>query len=319
MLNDIFVCGSSVASGYGKGKLDQQMGYNLKSWVTGLAEHTNANNVWNVSLPSKPIGLSTADAVQFVRQYWEKYRSFDNLFVIVEYTLPQYKHWDPIAVARNDAKEEIEVIPITFFKMGKNTDHLTVDDPRYRGINHVGNKFLKRNTEEYNMLSPTSTNPLYEEISAADLDKTFVNQMHKRSKDWLKYDILDSETGAPQLSEKKMTTYLRYASDEIFSLRNYLESFNIPFLMFWAGGQTDTFCKKVDKYFAPLIESHRLIPMAQFSCNRAANEWSEESWGVHPDEIGHKRIAEFVYDWIHTHKLYTRPNSKIFTGDFVQH
>ena len=314
MLNDIFVCGSSVASGYGKGKIDGKMGNSLKSWVNFLSEYSSAKNVWNVSLPAKPIGLSTVDVVQFVRQYGERYNTYNDLFVIVEYTIPQYRHWDPVAVSRNDTKEIIEVIPTASFRMGKNTDHLTSAGPRDNGASHVGQKFLTRASDEYDMLSPTNACNLYEEIRPSDLDKTFVDDYTHKAKEWLKYDVIDPETYSRQVSEKKMLTFLRYASDEVAFLQRYLTHFNIPYLMFWAGGQTPAFCRTVDRYFTPLMKDNRLIPMSKFSCNRAAIEWSNESWGVHPDEVGHQRIAEFIHDWIKTHKLTTKPNTTIFTG-----
>jgi hypothetical protein len=318
MLNDIFVCGSSVASGYGKGKVHNQMGNHLKSWVDHLAERSSASNVWNMSMPSKPIGLSTADTVEFVRQYGKKYNTYDRLFVIVEYTIPQYKNWDPVAAARRDTAEEIEIIPITFFRMGKNTDHLTTTGPQDSGIKHLGQKFLKRNSADVDLMEALDINRFYEEVKPADLDQAFVNKYREKSKNWLRYDSIDSTTGERRLSEKKMATYLRYASDEIYSLKRFLEHYNIPYLMFWAGGQTDIFCKKVDRYFGELIETKRLIPMSEFTCNKAAIHWSKESWGVHPDELGHERIGEFVTEWIIKHNLYNRPSTSIFTGEYFK-
>ena len=84
MLKDIFVCGSSHASGVryqpGSGIAEGA----VKSWVYRLGDIAEANNIFNVSMLAKPIGFSTADTVLFCREYWEKYRTYENLFCIIE-------------------------------------------------------------------------------------------------------------------------------------------------------------------------------------------------------------------------------------------
>lgn len=313
MLNDIFVCGSSVASGYGRGKIDRTTRAYNKSWVHYLAEISSAKTVWNSSFSSKPIGLATGEIAEFTRQYGDRYKSYKDLFVIAEYTLPQYRHWDPVATSRTDTQQEIEVIPISFFRAGENLDHVTSTSFRDSGLQHIGKRFLVKN--DVNILD--EPHQLYTTMQFSNLDPKLVNDFTHKSREWLKYDQVDIETGERSLSEKKMASFLRYASDEITTTQNYLEHLNIPYLMFWAGGQSDNFCKKVDRYFAPLMANKRLIPMSTFTANKGAQEWSDDPIGVHPDEKGHRAISEYIYNWIVENNLQKNPNNTIFTGDYL--
>lgn len=317
MLKDIFVCGSSHASGCGKGKIgDAGLPGSVKSWVYFLADIAEAKNVWNFSLPGKPVGLTNKDCISFIRQYWEKYRTYENLFVILEYTLPQYRTWDPVAMSRDDTKH-IEVVPITYYKQLRNNEHL-VNPIKLSSLKdettYVEQKFYIRNEVNLDSYSDKNHNHMYTEIQPTDLEKTFLDRHTEKVKQWFQFDIIDTETGQKRMSEEKIRKYFSYASDEIMFMKRHLEHFNIPYMMFWVGGQSEQFCVAIDRYLRPMMADNRLLPMRKFSSVRAAQEWSIKHWRSHPDEVGHERIAEFLYDWIDIHKLYQKPNQNIFTG-----
>lgn len=315
MLNDIFISGSSIASGFGKGKIEiKSTRFGDKSWVHYLAENSSARNVWNFSLSAKPIGLATKDTVDFVRQYGNKFGTYDKLFVIIEYTIPQYREWDPVAMSRNDTKENISVTPVSYFKqLNSNEDYIDASNMQLDDRKLILHDFYQRNTDTDMVALGDMSPPMYTPIDQNDIDQTFRDTHTAKAKEWFKYD-LELDNGTLALSEQKMKLYFKYASDEMYSLKRYLEHFNIPYLMMWAGGQSKNFCRMTDRYFAELVSTNRLIPMTKFTCNKAAQEWSIKHLGSHPDDTGHQRIAEFVQQWIKEHKLYNKPNNTIYRG-----
>lgn len=314
MLNDIFISGSSIASGFGKGKIQiKSTKFGDKSWVHYLADNSDARNVWNFSLNAKPIGLASKDTIDFVRQYGKRYGNYDNLFAIIEYTIPQYREWDPVAMSRDDTKEQISVTPVSYFKQRDKNEQFVDPTHQLDDDKLILHDFYQRNDNADMLTLDAMAPPMYSPISPEDIDQQFHDSHTAKVKEWFKYD-LQLDDGTLALSEAKMKTYLRYALDEIYFIKRFLEHHNIPYLMMWAGGQSKQFCRTCDRYFAELIATNRLIPMSTFTCNKAAQEWSIKHYGSHPDDTGHQRISEFIYDWIKTHKLTAKPNNTLFTG-----
>ena len=119
---------------------------------------------------------------------------------------------------------------------------------------------------------------------------------------------------AASIASQKYKRYYEYAGKTIKDMQDYLENRNIPYMMFWAGGQSKAFCKKNDRLFSRIVPSNRLIPMTEFTVIKAAHEWSINHWRSHPDEVGHLRIAEFLMDYGLRHKLFHKPKTGIYTG-----
>ena len=315
---DLFVCGSSHASGVGKGK---ESTYNemheVKSWVRFLAEkYQYVNNLWNISLPGRPLGLTTSDTVEFVRDYYKKYGNYDKLFVILEYTYPTYRHWDPVALARNDTKN-LTAIPVSYYRLMRNNEHLT---------NHISMSSLKDEFKfiEQKFYQRTDVNfidhkmdrhdNIYQEISIKDLDEEQYLLHNQKVKSWFEYDFVDVEIGSRRWSDNKSKQFIRYATDEVFAMKNWLEHFSIPYLMFWVGGENEVKNKHIDAAFRKLIQTKRMIPVTDFNMVTASKEWSIKHWRSHPDETGHERISEFILDWIERYNLLDRPKQEIYTG-----
>jgi hypothetical protein len=299
MLNDILVVGTSIASGVGRGHEKQPEALTVKSWVQYLAEMTQAKNVWNHSFPGKPLGLVNADAVEFGKQYYDRYRSFEDLFVILEYSFPSYKHWDPVAAVREDCAQ-MNIIPVAYFKPMQTLEQAT-GEMYYRGNNFLETKFLHRRTTD--LLSHNNhPHHMYEE---ADQDDVLPEELQK-------FEHLALEWFRP--SEENRLRYLKYAFDEILSAQNYCEHNNIPYMQTWVGGLTDGYKRGVDRYLKPLMQNNRLVPMTEFTAASYTLEHSQKTWRNHPDEHGHKKTAEFYYDWILKHNLHERPNSNLYRG-----
>lgn len=300
MLNDILVVGTSIASGTGKGKEPNTPDpHAVKSWVNVLAEKSYARNVWNHSLPGKPLGLVNADAVEFGKQYWDKYRSYENLFVILEYSLPSFRHWDPVASARSDCVQ-MNIVPITYFAPFTTLEEAT-QEKYYRGNSLLKKKFYSRETHDMLAHNP-NTHHIYEEIEEEEIKPEDLKRFEQQAVDWF----------TP--SEENKLRYLRYAFDEILATQKYCEDKNIAYMQTWVGGVTDAYKRGVDRFMKPLMTTNRLVPMTEFTAASATMEWSEKPWRNHPDKIGHRRIGEFYHDWINKYKLFERPNNTLYTG-----
>lgn len=315
MLKDIAVIGSSHASGVGSGGVDRNGIGQLKSWVNCIADSVNAENVWNYSMPGKPVGMTNLDTVQFCNEYYKKYRSYDNLFCFLEYTLPQYKTWDPISF---NTQSDIQAVPFAYYKMGKDglNEHLT-DAVKVTKMSDfvVQQKFFVRNTIELSSYNSTDRRPVYEEVAATELDETYLESHIDQVKEWFQFDMLNDDMAlASVIATQKYQRYYEYAGAAIKYMQEYLEDRNIPYMMFWAGGQSKKFCKKNDRIFSRIVPSNRLIPMTEFTVIKAAHEWSIKHWRSHPDEEGHRRIAEFLLDYGLRHKLFHRPDMGVYTG-----
>ena len=75
-----------------------------------------------------------------------------------------------------------------------------------------------------------------------------------------------------------------------------------------------TFHKMVDKALLPSVKQNRLIPMTQFTCFSKAAEWSIKHDNYHPDQQGHKKLAEYVYNYVVEYDLLTPPVTKYIQG-----
>jgi hypothetical protein len=299
MLNDIVVVGTSIASGVGMGRLRKPEAGAVKSWIYWLAELSNARNVWNHSLPGKPLGLVNADAVEFVKQYYEKYRTYENLFVVLEYSLPSYRHWDPVASARNDCVQ-MNIVPVTYFKPFESVEAAS-NSLYYHGNNQLEQQFYVRKPVD---LLNQSMHPheIYHEVPEEEIVPDDLKRFQEQALDWYRP------------SEENRLRYLKYAFDEIQSAQRYCENINLPYMQTWVGGVTDQYKRAVDRYMKPLLANKRLVPMQEFTAATATLDWSIKPWRNHPDATGHQRIGEFYHNWIQDHKLYQRPHNHMYRG-----
>ncbi len=318
---DLFVCGSSHASGVGRGSENYNKMHDQKSWVGYFADGELCDNVWNISLPGRPLGLTTADVAEFCWSYYKKYGNYDKLFVMIELTFPNYKHWDPVAMARNDTTEL--VLPVTYIRMYNSTDKnirnpikISSDQNEMR---YIEKKFYKRTDVNFLDHKFHRHDNIYQEVHHNDVNSEQLQKLDQDIKQWFEYDYHDQELGEKFWSEQKSHKFLRYAADEIYTLQRNLEHGNVPYLMFWVGsgrGGKSNFMRKVDRIFKPIIQTKRMIPMSKFTMMEATNKLSKKPWRGHPDDIGHQKIAEYLLKWVHDNKLKQRPQSNLVTSSW---
>lgn len=312
-MRDLFVCGSSFASG----ATAEELG-GIKSWVRHFAEKDNFKNVWNISLPGRPLGLTTSDTMEFVRSYYDRYGNFDNLFVILEYTFPTYRSWDPL-MSSLTYSNKTDIIPVAYYKMLKNNRNLANplklsslrDESQYIEI-----KYHHRTTKKFIDHIDDNSGAIYHEVNISDIDPVARANHMEKVKEWFEYDKVDEENNLKSWSEEKVKRYYTYANNEIHFLKKWLEHYNIPYLMLWAVGLSEGHCKFTDRVFYKIIQTKRMIPMTEFTMVKASKEMSIKPWRSHPDAVGHEKISEYLVEWVNRYKLKERPNSTIFTGSF---
>ena len=112
MIRDLLVSGTSIASGWGEGKMQSRPDPKNYSWINYFANSTNIQNIWNHSYVSKPMQVTMEHTMLFCEQYLERYGNYDNLFVIAEFTLPQNVKWTELHLKSNIDSEIITPVVI---------------------------------------------------------------------------------------------------------------------------------------------------------------------------------------------------------------
>jgi hypothetical protein len=277
MINDLFVNGTSVASGFGVGH-ERIAQVNKKSWIHYFAESTSASNLWNHSLISKPIQLTIEHTIGFCEQYLEQYKTFNNLFVICEMTMPQPIKW---ATVRSDKYDltNYEILPIVI----------------QREMHEYGQEYQSMFVRQERKINFLKDSIMYEYVAPKDI----------RQDDYRRHDTMVQnyyKDGVSNLYKR-----LVEAKIEIQYLQLWLSQRNIPYLLTWAAGQGDNYHNIVDRALKDVMVNKRLIPMKEFTCFSKGVEWSEKPFHNHPDDIGHVRISKFLLDWILKYNLLKPP------------
>jgi len=271
MIDHLFVSGSSVASGYADWpQVSAQK--DKVSWVNYFADYAKVNKVWNRSVIGKPIGMSNSDTVKFCRKYMEKYGSLQNLFVIVEFTTPRYRSWEPLR--SREFKKDDFIMPIVTVNYKKD----------YNGQN-LDVFFMRDNSTDM------SEFPELEIVDKNNINENDLAVFNEKLTQW--FDVTD----------RTALKYLDYAYGEIKHLKEFLEFYNCKYLFYWATTGSTTQAKGTDRYMKNLI-NERFLPMKEFTAMKAAHEYSGKRTGAHPDQIGHQGIAEYLFKYILEKKLY---------------
>lgn len=288
MVRDLLVSGTSIASGWGHGK--KTANPNNYSWIDYFANNTNAQNVWNHSYVSKPMQTTMDHVVLFCEQYFERYGNYDNLFVIAEFLLPQNVKWPSLSLKSSIESEIVTPVVIQVSKDGILNGDLSDRGYKTMYIRHEKNLNLLDTSTPFDFISKS-------EISEADLTAHSMRLQHF------------AESG-----NSNVIVRLQHAQAEITQFQDWLFERNIPHLMFWACGVGRPFHRLVDKALLPVVKQNRLIPMSQFTCFSKAAEWSIQHHDYHPDQQGHKKIADYVFQYIADNQLFSPPLAKHLEG-----
>ena len=280
MKKHLFVNGTSVASGWGKGQ-ERVAQPGKKSWVHHFAEKMGADELWNVSVVSKPIGITIDHTIGFCEQYLERYKTYKNLFVAIELILPQHEKWDTVRHTLDDVNEV--VTPIVVQLDTSDMPNADVAD-RYQTI-------FVRHKKHINYLEQDT---LFHYIPPSEV----------MSIDYAEHLRKLQSIAPPQTN---LTKRLVESAKELSFLQHWLAERNIAFMMHWAAGMHPGFQRRVDKAILKNTMPHRLVPMQHFTAFSKGAEWSIDAVANHPDSVGQFRIAEFLYEYACTHNLFENP------------
>lgn len=284
MKKHLFVNGTSVASGWGTGH-ERVAQPGKTSWAHHLAAKIGADELWNVSVVSKPIPITIEHTIGFCEQYFNKYNTFEDLFVAIEMTLPQNERWKNVSFKGNNRNEVIT--PIVVQLDSNSTPNADIGE-KYQTV-------YVRHDRDINYLSETT---LFHYIPRSDVESL---EHATHTEKLQEYDA----------SRNIIARRLYEAGQEIAFLQKWLVERNIAFIMFWAAGIHPSFQKRVDKALLAASLPNRLIPMQMFTAFSKGAEWSINPYLNHPDEVGQYKMSEFLYEYIMTHDLFEQPSKLI--------
>jgi len=292
MIDHLYINGCSYATGWGKvHELSITREKGMKSWVDHFANKVSASDVWNHSLIGKPIGMSTIDTLGFCEEYYKRYQTFKDLFIVIEYTGPKYKLYPEIKVSSGDYKGEW-IYPVSFMS-GKNvTDFGPVGSA---GV--MWNTLWVRKNKSY--LKPQEPEFLF--VDRKNIRPEDIAKHNSGLEHWLMSTAVDLTPAVTQ-------SYL-----EIQQTQKYLNNRNIRYVMYWIGGVSpsrEDYAigeKFYDQKYRKLYKNNRFIPMSTFTGTKATIKLSEKPFAGHPDATGHKRIADYLYNWVTKYNLHKTP------------
>lgn len=267
---DLYINGSSFASGWGKGYDDTMTITPLDSWAKYFKESFQPENAWIDAIVGKSIGMTARDTITFCEKYKEKYGSLDNLNVVLEFTTPRYRHWSALNTV--DGKSAYPIAHI-----------------RHDNMNATQHYFMRREFID-NSLTYADTFVHEEEIVPAELEK------------W-KQDLNKWYFGGWPIQH-----FMAYATEEISATQKYLNENNVNYVMWWCVGRTRLGKTLVERYTRTLYRKARMVKPSQMNGHEVAETVSLESYKGHPDAKGHKYIADFLLKHIEENNLFGANN-----------
>lgn len=270
---DLFVCGTSMASGFGAGlvaKDDPDI-----SWPNMLAKQVSADNLYNFSLHGRPIGSSKREIVRFVEQYKQKFGSTKKLFVIAELSFPHYCEFSPMLTHANEV-----VLPIVCIKGSLFTDTSVVAGAKFDLRQYV------KPVHDY-FDGPKQMMFRYEYVPEAEIREDHLER--------LKAQVDEHFSNRQQ----KQLMYLAESYGLVKEIIDYLVSNDVEYLMFWAGDMGFKEWNTLrDRFFASLHDD-KFIPSAVMNMQGfVKSNLDVEHYQLHPDALGHRLFANLLYDYV---------------------
>lgn len=266
---DIMVNGTSVASGWGNGKEDLTGFNNTSSWPHFFANMSNASRLWNHSLPSKPLELVIRDQYRFCDQYMNAGNSPDNLFCMVELGWPSY----PDFIQVDDRSRQL--FPV-FFKECSSDQSIYCNNTWW---------------SDFIVSSPHDPDYLSGSVYEADSVTGGAYRVICSAKSKIMYQNTFNER-------------MNKICKKIRELSKWLDSYNFSFIIFWGANEIPGV---VDQQMTTSLGGHKhYIPMRDFSTLLNGVAWSKSPKRNHPDLLGSKRIAKYLFEQTTRKQLWPR-------------
>jgi hypothetical protein len=250
-----------VASGWGLG-LESFTGFQAsQSWPHYFANLANANQLWNISLPSKPVDLIVRDQIGFCKDYIASGRHPNDLMCLIEFLLPA----NPFLAAVVETPTEL-VFPILMHN----------DPAKHTTLDTEWTEFFVSTPKTPQYLKQDLYTPV--KINASDKDN------YRKEK--YKYFA----------NHHSFSNRMVQVREQIHKLQRWLSEHGFGYMMFWAGGNSNNFHRIVDRSIMPGIpEPHRYIQMQEFTIKNWLVVNNIKTIKDHPDRLGHKLLAEYIY------------------------
>ena len=288
-MKDLFVNGCSFATGWHGGKQEipvitsKDVITDTLSWVQHFANKNNVQNLWNHSILAKPIEMTYTDTVGFCEQYLDKYGSFKDLFIIIELTDPSYREFDPVSLkGLSKIKEDDFIVKPIAFRSERSL------------VNKKSEPFQTIYVKMQKDIDYLGTDNYAEQISMKDVMEGDIAR-HRQERKFALH------------SEQSPLANLEVTREVVEKLDAFLLENNIPHMTFWIGGRQKQFKDLMDRYYRKYMRFHRMIPTNTFTGIDYSLKYSVDPIGIHPDQVGHIAIADFLTDYVQTYNLTAKP------------
>ena len=298
-MRDLFVNGCSFATGWHGGEYtipsitSKDVVTDTISWVQHFANMNDIQNCWNHSIVAKPIDMTVIDSIGFCEQYYNKYGTFKNLFVVCELTDPSYRQFDPVTlkglVTDKSFDDDYSIVPIAF---RGDRQYIEIEASGYKSI-YVK---LKKDIDYLSGDQFAEQVPMEEiaegEIARHDHEKNIALQLK-----------------TSQLSNLELTL------QQLTKMTDYFHKNDIRYIMTWTGGRDPKYKKILDAYYKKFVKTKRLVSAYIYAGVDFSLEHSVEPVGMHPDQAGHLAIAEFLTEYITMYNLTQSPQLDLLNNE----
>lgn len=227
--------------------------------------------------------MSVQDTMGFCTQYFERYKTYSELFVIVEFTGPQHMLWKSLDYTINGSI----VTPVVSQKSPELVPNTPEPHEHYQSV------FVRHNSKKDYL----GQKRLWEHVSPRHIPQ---HALHRHYEQVARHHEQFAGIFARQIS---------HCYSHVTQLMRWLQERNIAYLFNWATGTHPSFIRLVDRAFKNV--GPRLIPMHMYTGFSKGVEWSEKPFWDHPDSIGQQRIAHFMKNYVLEHNLFQAPQKSI--------
>lgn len=262
--------GTSVATGWGTGAEPISDPHTSQTWAHHLANKLNCENLWNHSLPSKPMSFTISDTLGFCEQYLQRHRNYDNLFVIIEWLMPHsHGKWTPVYSESVSYRSQI-LLPVVVSQPETPTVYETMYVCKPKKCDYLAGK------------------PIYDHVSWKNISQA-------------SRDMHESQRDRYYQNAYSLSSRLVESQKEISFVQSWMQERGIRYLMFWAFGcgQGSAIRRLVQTAMSDMLEKdRRFIPIHSFTSMSYGAEHSVETRRGHPDIQGQIAITDYLHNYI---------------------
>tara|TARA_Y100001972_G_scaffold45349_1_gene56027 strand:+ start:267 stop:1079 length:813 start_codon:yes stop_codon:yes gene_type:complete len=269
-MSDLYVNGSSFATGWNEEYQDYNLVTPSKSYAEFLAERLNSN-LYKHCYGGKPLQSSVDQTIEFCKGYKEKYGTFENLKVVVELTTLRYRQWQPVKMLNGEYAQ-----PVAYVNRAD--------------INQWEVYFIQRSMDS-DLTEHTK------EIPADQITKEGFEQYYDELEMWY-------PTGE-YASDKELQKHITTAHGHLSRGKEYLEENNIEYLFWWVSGKH----RRLRFVISGVSESlgPRFLPNKVFYGTSVCDN-DPNAFKGHPTLEGHDKISVALLDYASKHNFLGQGN-----------